>query len=73
MTHVELKNSITLRIQSSVVFTVLDLSFYSWSWVKPWELIEIDLPRGKCLFEIRKLEMDEEKIIAVVSPVEVVP
>jgi hypothetical protein len=70
MTH-GMKNNITLKLVSGVVFTVLDLSFYNWRWVRPWELIEIESSKGKCLFEVRKLEMDEEKLIAVVSPVEV--
>jgi hypothetical protein len=70
-THAELKNNIALKFISGAVFTVLDLSFYNWRWVRPWELIEVEFSKGKCLFEVRKLEMDEEKLIAVVSPVEV--
>jgi len=70
MTHVDKKNNIALKLVSGVVFTVLDLSFYNWRWVRPLEVIEVEFSKGKCLFEVRKLEMDEEKLIAVVSPVE---
>jgi hypothetical protein len=71
MTRVELKNNIALRIQSGVVFTVLDLSFYTWRWLRPWELIEVELCRGKAVFEVCKLETGEDRLIAVVRPVEV--
>jgi hypothetical protein len=69
--HVDKKNNIALRFQSGVVFTVLNLQYYNWRWVRPWELIEVEVSKGKYLFEVRKLEIDEEKLIAVVSPVEV--
>ena len=68
MTH-GMKNNILLRFQSGVVFTVLDLSFYSWRWLKPWEVIEVEFSRGRCIFEVYKWERDEDKLIAVVVPV----
>jgi hypothetical protein len=67
-THAD--KNITLRFQSGAMFTVLNLKYYSWRWVRPLEVIEVEFSKGKCLFEVRKLEMDEEKLIAVVSPVE---
>ena len=67
MTH-GMKNNIALKFTSSVVFTVLDLSFYNWRWLKPWELIEVEFTRGKVVFEVCKLEMDEDRLIAVVAP-----
>ncbi len=69
MTHVD-RNNIALKFVSGVVFTVLDLSFYNWKWIKPWELIEVEVSKGKYLFEVRKLEMEEERLIAVVVPIQ---
>jgi hypothetical protein len=69
MTHVDKKNSIALKLVSGVVFTVLDLNFYNWRWVRPWELIEVEFSKEKCLFEVCKLEMEEERLIVVVMPV----
>jgi hypothetical protein len=68
MTHTDM-NNITLRFQSGVVFTVLDLSFYSWQWLKPLEVIEVEFSRGKAVFEVCKWEKDEDKLIAVVVPI----
>ncbi len=75
MTHADKKNNIAIRIQSGVVFTVLDLSFYTWRWLRDWELIEVEFCRGKVVFEVCKLETGEDRLIVVVRPVkqEVVP
>ncbi len=67
MTHTD--KNIALKLVSGVVFTVLDLSFYNWKWVKPWEVIEVEFSKGKYLFEVCKLEMEEERLIAVVAPI----
>ncbi len=70
MTHgTHAMNNIALRIQSGVVFTVLDLQYYNWRWLKDWELIEVEFCRGKAVFEVCKLETGEDRIIAVVRPV----
>jgi hypothetical protein len=68
MTHTDM-NNITLKFASGVVFTVLDLSFYSWQWLKPLEVIEVEFCRGKAVFEVCKWEKDEDKLIAVVVPI----
>jgi len=68
MTH-GMKNNIALRFQSGAIFTVLNLKYYSWRWVKPLEVIEVEFSKEKCLFEVCKLEMEEERLIAVVIPV----
>jgi len=68
MTHTDM-NNIALRFQSSVVFTVLDLSFYNWRWLRPLELIEVEFYRGKAVFEVYKWEKEEDKLIAVVVPI----
>ena len=67
MTHTD--KNITLRFQSGVVFTVLNLQYYSWRWLRPLELIEIEFSRGKAVFEVYKWEKDEDKLIAVVVPI----
>ncbi len=67
MTHAD--KNIALRIQSGVVFTVLDLSFYTWRWLRDWEVIEVETSRGHLVFEVCKLETGEGKLIAVVRPV----
>ncbi len=69
MTHADKKNNIALKFVSGVVFTVLDLSFYNWRWLRDWELIEVEFCRGKAVFEVCKLEMEEDKLIAVVVPI----
>ncbi|MFZ8787806.1 hypothetical protein [Thermocrinis sp.] len=70
MTH-GMNNNIALCFQSGVVFTVLNLQYYNWRWLKPWELIEVEFSREKVVFEVYKWERDEQKgtLIAVVSPV----
>jgi len=64
-----MKNNIALRIPVGVVFSVLDLKFYNWKWVREWELIEVELGGRKYLFEVYKWEqgIDEDKLIAVVG------
>ena len=68
MTH-GMKNNIALKFTSGVVFTVLNLQHYSWRWLKPWELIEVEISRGRLVFEVCKLETGEDRLIAVVRPV----
>jgi len=68
MTH-GMNNNIALRFQSGVVFTVLNLQYYNWRWLKPWELIEVEFTRGKVVFEVCKLELNKDQLIAVVAPV----
>jgi hypothetical protein len=68
MKHADM-NNITLKFASGMVFTVLNLQYYNWRWVKPWEVIEIEFSRGKAVFEVYKWERDEDKLIAVVVPV----
>jgi hypothetical protein len=68
MTHADM-NNIALKFVSGVVFTVLDLRFYNWRWVRPLELIEVEFSRGKAVFEVYKWETGEDKLIAVVVPV----
>jgi len=68
MTHTDM-NNIALKFVSGVVFTVLDLRFYNWQWLKPWELIEVEFCRGKAIFEVYKWEKGEDKLIAVVVPI----
>jgi len=63
------KNSITLKLVSGAVFTVLNLQYYKWQWLKPWELIEVETGRGHLVFEVYKWERDEDKLIAVVVPI----
>ncbi len=70
MTHANKNNNIALRIQSGVVFTVLDLSFYTWRWLRPLELIEVEFHRGKAVFEVYKWEKEEDRLIAVVVPIQ---
>jgi hypothetical protein len=67
MTHTDM-NNIALKFVSGAVFTVLDLQHYRWWWLKPWELIEVELSRGKVVFEVLKIEKEGEKLIAVVGP-----
>ena len=69
MTH-GMNNNIALCFQSGVVFTVLNLQYYNWRWLKPWELIEVEFSREKVVFEVYKWERDEQQgtLIAVVSP-----
>jgi hypothetical protein len=69
MTHAMNNITLTLKLTSGVVFTVLNLQYYNWRWIKPWELIEVETSKGKCFFEVYKWEKDEEKLIAVVVPV----
>jgi hypothetical protein len=70
MTHTDM-NNIALKFVSGVVFSVLDLKFYNWKWVREWQLIEVELKGGKYLFEVYKWErgIDEDKLIAVVVPI----
>jgi len=68
MTHTDM-NNITLKFVSGVVFTVLNLQYYSWRWLRPLELIEVELNKGKLIFEVYKWERDEDKLIAVVVPI----
>ena len=68
MTH-GMKNNIALKFVSGVVFTVLDLSFYNWRWLRPFELIEVETSRGYLVFEVCKLETGEDRLTAVVRPV----
>jgi hypothetical protein len=76
LTHADKKNNIALKIVSGAVFSVLDLRFYNWKWVREWQLIEVELRGGKHLFEVYKWEqeIDEDKLTAVVVPIkEVAP
>jgi hypothetical protein len=69
-THAELKkNNIALRVPSGAGFTVLNLRYYNWRWVKPLEVIEVEFYRGKAVFEVYKWEKEEDKLIAVVVPI----
>jgi len=68
MTHADM-NNIALKFVSGAVFTVLDLRFYNWKWLKPWELIEVEISRGCLVFEVCKLETGEDSLIAVVRPI----
>jgi hypothetical protein len=67
MKHTDM-NNIALRFQSGVVFTVLNLQYYSWRWLRHLELIEVETSRGHLVFEVYKWEKDEDKLIAVVVP-----
>ena len=71
LTHADKKNNIALRLQSGVFFTVLNLQYYNWRWLRPLELIEVEFSQGNVVFEVYKWERDEQKgtLIAVVSPV----
>jgi hypothetical protein len=71
MTHAMNNNNITLSLKfaSGVVFTVLNLQYYSWRWLRPLELIEVEFYRGKAVFEVYKWEKEEDKLIAVVVPI----
>ncbi len=69
MTHADKKNNIALKFVSGVVFTVLNLQYYNWRWLRDWEVIEVETSRGHLVFEVCKLEMEEDKLIAVVRPV----
>jgi len=66
MTHADMNN--IAKFVSGAVFAVLDLSFYNWQWLKPWELIEVETSRGYLVFEVFKWESSEDKLIAVVGP-----
>jgi len=55
MTHVDM-NNITLKSTGGVVFTVLNLQYYRWRWLKPWELIEVELNRGPCILRVQTIE-----------------
>jgi hypothetical protein len=68
MTHTDM-NNITLKFASGVVFTVLNLQYYNWRWLRPLELIEVEFNRGKAVFEVYKWEKEEDKLIAVVVPI----
>jgi hypothetical protein len=68
MTHTDM-NNIALKFASGVVFTVLNLQYYNWRWLKPWELIEVEISRGRLVFEVCKLETGEDRLIAVVRPI----
>jgi len=68
MTHTDM-NNIALKFVSGAVFTVINLQYYSWRWLKPWELIEVEISRGRLVFEVCKLETGEDRLIAVVRPV----
>ena len=71
LTHADKKNNIALRLQSGMFFTVLNLQYYNWRWLRPLELIEVEFSQGNVVFEVYKWERDEQKgtLIAVVSPV----
>ncbi len=58
-----------MKFVSGAVFTVLNLQYYSWRWLRPLELIEVEFNGGKTVFEVYKWETDEEKLIAVVVPI----
>jgi hypothetical protein len=45
MTHTDM-NNIALKFASGVVFTVLNLQYYNWRWLRPLELIEVETSRG---------------------------
>ncbi len=62
-------DNIALKFVSGVVFTVLNLQYYNWRWLRDWELIEVEFCRGKVVFEVYKWEKEEDKLIAVVVPV----
>ncbi len=62
-------DNIALKFVSGVVFTVLNLQYYNWRWLRDWELIEVEFHRGKAVFEVCKLETGEDGLIAVVRPV----
>jgi hypothetical protein len=68
MTHADM-NNIALKFISGAVFTVLNLQHYSWRWLRPLELIEVELNKGKLVFEVYKWEKDEDRLIAVVVPI----
>jgi hypothetical protein len=68
MTHADM-NNIALKFASGVVFTVLNLQYYNWRWLRPLELIEVEFNREKAVFEVYKWEKDEDKLIAVVVPI----
>jgi len=68
MMHADM-NNIALRFQSGVVFTVINLQYYSWRWLRHLELIEVELNKGKLIFEVYKWEKEEDKLIAVVVPI----
>jgi hypothetical protein len=68
MTH-GMNNNIALRFQSGLVFTVINLQYYNWRWLRPLELIEVELNKGKLIFEVYKWEKDEDRLIAVVVPI----
>ena len=66
-----MKQAYALKNVSVSVFTVINLMHYNWRWISLWELIEIETAKGRCFFEVFKLETEEENLIAVVRPVEV--
>ena len=68
MTHTDM-NNIALRFQSGVVFTVINLQYYNWRWLRPLELIEVEFSRGRRIFEVYKWEKEEDRLIAVVVPI----
>jgi len=68
MTHTDM-NNIALKFASGVVFTVLNLQYYNWRWLRPLELIEVEFNLGKAVFEVYKWEKEEDKLIAVVVPI----
>jgi hypothetical protein len=72
MTHAMNNNNnitLSLKFASGVVFTVLNLQYYNWRWLRPLELIEVEFYRGKTVFEVYKWEKEEDKLIAVVVPI----
>jgi hypothetical protein len=67
-THAELKNNITLKILHYSQFFVINLQFYEWRWIKPWELISVKEASGERFYEVKKYETDGDKILVVVVP-----
>ena len=68
MTHTDM-NNIALKFVSGVAFTVLNLQYYNWRWLRPLELIEVEFNLGKAVFEVYKWEKEEDRLIAVVVPI----
>ncbi len=58
-----------MKFVSGAVFTVLNLQYYNWRWLRPLELIEVEFNGGKTVFEVYKWETGEDKLIAVVVPI----
>ena len=64
-----MKQAYALKTVSVSVFKVIKLMNYNWRWISLWELIEIETAKGRCFFEVFKLETVEDELIAVVRPV----